>query len=529
VVRVTGRLSSVILKASGGDPDAYLTARTAMFKHGMVRSAPERLEIATRHASGFRWVDGFSCELYQLPPELLQGQVEQIDAEGYPHPIASPEKALFDFVYRQRRPVAPVGNGVWISGRGTGPRRLELRIAVPVGFRADRLDAWVALIREPEQRDWAARELKRLLAAVPLVGVAPRPGAPALRSGKASIDQLRADGRAVLSLTEAGALLGLVPSEARRVLRRLDQQGLVVYLGEDLCVVRPPLEPYLIAPLLVTGDAYISRRSALHFHGLLPKRPGAIEVVSAGPADDVRSARLGWISVSHADPHLWGGYEVWRSPGGSDVRMATPEKALLDLLLLGELSGLGSRREHWAAPLSIRPAMLRPWVNRIHSPGGREDLQKQLGRITDAVPDVRRSGRPESSPEASRFTLINSDMALPQQRDRGVLVSQARQILIEVASNARTIPFGAIIDQLSSCNGSELTAIQVNEILGRVARDELVASGHLLTSVVRLASTGMPCQSFFELGRELGWLDANGDEKAFAAEALSAAWGHWRT
>lgn len=143
----------------------------------------------------------------------------------------------------------------------------------------------------------------------------------------------RIEGLGVEALTtrDASALLGVNPANAHMILRRLQQQGFLAHLARGRWALARKLKRALLPEHLATPDpAYLSLQSALFHHGLVEQIPAVLYAVTLGRARRVVTPSA-TVSFHHLPPELFTGFE--RMSDGAN--MATPEKALFDLLYLG--------------------------------------------------------------------------------------------------------------------------------------------------------------------------------------------------
>jgi predicted transcriptional regulator of viral defense system len=107
--------------------------------------------------------------------------------------------------------------------------------------------------------------------------------------------------------------------------------------------------------------SYVSLQSALYLHGMISQIPQVTYVVSLERR--IRTS-VGTFSAHHVVPELFGGFDVL----DSGVKLATPEKALIDVFYLS-----GTRTRLFAAvpelelPRRFRTREAQAWAKRIQS------------------------------------------------------------------------------------------------------------------------------------------------------------------
>lgn len=138
---------------------------------------------------------------------------------------------------------------------------------------------------------------------------------------------------------ETGLLLagGVDPIDVRRQLSRWVRAGRLIQLRRGVYALASPFakihpHPFLVANRLV-GGSYVSCQSVLEFYGLIPESVFAITSVSRTRPFLFQTA-LGRFDFRHITPGLYFGYKRFDITKGQAVVVATPEKALLDLVHL---------------------------------------------------------------------------------------------------------------------------------------------------------------------------------------------------
>ncbi len=183
-----------------------------------------------------------------------------------------------------------------------------------------------------------------------------------------------------VTTADAAAVLGLSGTAASQLLRRLSKTGLVTAFRKGVwaLVERPDalaLAEYVTAPY----PAYVSLQTALYQRGLIEQIPSMIYLVSLARSAQVETA-IGTYSVHHVQPALFGGFEVLQDSG---IKLALPEKALIDLLYLSPTRGrLFASLPEIELPRDFRRAEARRWIGRIPSTRVRTIVGRRFREIS---------------------------------------------------------------------------------------------------------------------------------------------------
>lgn len=182
----------------------------------------------------------------------------------------------------------------------------------------------------------------------------------------------------------------VAPAGVRRQLSRWTKAGRLYQLRRGLYALAPPFQkvkphPFLIANHMVHAS-YVSRQSALAYYGLIPEIvPVITSVTTARPGR--RETVLGVYEFRHVKVGLLFGYQLTDLGGGQKAFVATPEKALLDLIYLQP----GGDAPDYLRELRLQnlerlnPDVLRQQADRTGSP-----------RLQQAVRFVVELGRTEA-------------------------------------------------------------------------------------------------------------------------------------
>lgn len=173
--------------------------------------------------------------------------------------------------------------------------------------------------------------------------------------------QLRDLGGPVVGTREAAALWRTDEGNARRRLRSLADAGLVLSLRRGLWSLDTDLDPFALPPYLTAPlPAYVSTFSALAAHAMVEQIPGRVSVASLDRTARVETT-IAAFEIHHLRPELFGGYVAWRRGGF----IASPEKALFDLVYLRAAAGSRAYLPELFLPETFEPDVLRGWSERI--------------------------------------------------------------------------------------------------------------------------------------------------------------------
>lgn len=221
-----------------------------------------------------------------------------------------------------------------------------------------------------------------------------------MRTVDAYSDLLRM-GKPILTTGDASLRLRVSPSSATRVLTRLQAAGLAKRIFRGLWTIDLKVDPLTVPEHLTAPfPAYISFQSALYLQGMISQIPQITYVASLAPTRRVKTS-MGTYSIHRLAPEYFGGYTTAADSG---VRLATQEKALMDVLYLGSArSRLFASLPEVSLRGSFSEKEARRWVERIRDPSRRTMVRERLDEILrKAGSGPRRSGRKSRSRSGSR-------------------------------------------------------------------------------------------------------------------------------
>lgn len=207
----------------------------------------------------------------------------------------------------------------------------------------------------------------------------------------AALAHLRRLGKQVVTTNDATLALGVERSAATQMLKRLAAEGLLKKIRHGLWAVDPALDPlHLAEHLTAPFPCYVSFQSALYLRGMVSQVPEVIYVASLAQTRRVKTT-VGAFSIHRLAPTFFGGYETLKESG---VRLATPEKALLDTLYLGPTrSRMFAHLPEIEIPEAFDPRKAREWVARIPPGPRRAAVELRLDRLMSSSRRPGKTGR----------------------------------------------------------------------------------------------------------------------------------------
>lgn len=185
-------------------------------------------------------------------------------------------------------------------------------------------------------------------------------------------------GKTVLTTGDAALHLGISRSAATRALGRLSAARLVLPLRHGLWSLDPRIDPLLLPEHLTAPfPSYVSLLSALSLHGMISQVPRVVYVASLAPTRRL-DTHVGVFSVHRLAPTFFGGFETT----SAGVRLATPEKALLDTLYLAPArSRLFASLPEIEIPRGFSHRVARRWIARIPAGPRKSAVEQRLSAL----------------------------------------------------------------------------------------------------------------------------------------------------
>ena len=197
-----------------------------------------------------------------------------------------------------------------------------------------------------------------------------------------ALQRLRTLATPVVESRDAPALLQVSASNATTILRRLAQKGMITHLSRGRWLLNEKIDR-LALPELISAPypAYVSLQSALFHHGLIEQIPSVTYAVTPARPRRLRTP-MGTISFHRMPPELFKGFEL--SPR-SDAKLATPEKALFDMLYLAPgRSRVFSNLPELTIPRHFQWERLKEYTKLVKSSGRRAYIAERIRTLRAA-------------------------------------------------------------------------------------------------------------------------------------------------
>lgn len=175
------------------------------------------------------------------------------------------------------------------------------------------------------------------------------------------------------------------PADVRRQLARWVASGRVIMLRRGVYRVAAPHALQAPHPFCVANSlrkcSYVSLQSALSYHGMIPEYVPAVTSVTTARPEEVDTPD-GRFIFRHVQQRLFFGYVEKEIGPAQTALIATPEKALLDLLYLTP----GSDRLAYLEELRVEPppTLDRTILDRMAVRLGSTKVQRAVKRLVAA-------------------------------------------------------------------------------------------------------------------------------------------------
>lgn len=184
----------------------------------------------------------------------------------------------------------------------------------------------------------------------------------------------------VFTTADVAAQSGSSVDVASRDLALLGAQGIITRIATGVWGYThdPRFSAYAVVPALIRrggpgSEGYVSLLSALSLHGMISQIPRTVHVVCNRRRERLKRTRVGSYEFYMMQPSLVGGY---RSHANGTFELATPEKALFDLLFYSVRRGTRfSRSTGISLPRGFSVREVNSWMERVRPAGLRSVIK----------------------------------------------------------------------------------------------------------------------------------------------------------
>jgi predicted transcriptional regulator of viral defense system len=187
----------------------------------------------------------------------------------------------------------------------------------------------------------------------------------------------------VIQTNDAAAYLDINVNHASKLLSRISKTNQIIHIKNGVWVF--PDTDALILPSLLTSPfpAYVSLQTALYFHNMISQIPNIIYAVSVGRTK-IYKTPIATVSIHHIQPSFYFGHEEKGVDGL--LRMASPEKALLDIFYLSQTkTRLFKTLPEVELPKNFKIAFANRMIENITSIRKRTIVQRHFSEFINRI------------------------------------------------------------------------------------------------------------------------------------------------
>ncbi|MFA6408927.1 MAG: hypothetical protein WCW01_01960 [Gammaproteobacteria bacterium] len=192
----------------------------------------------------------------------------------------------------------------------------------------------------------------------------------------AVLSKIKALKIAIFQTRDISVALDISITTASQALRRLEKFGHTIRLQRGLWALPEKVEPLMLPEYLTAPYAcYVSLQSALYHHGMIEQIPEVIYAVTLMRTKKFKT-QFATVSAHHIPPSFFGGFI---SVGTNNIKIATPEKALLDFFYLSTAkSRLFTRLPELEIPQNFDVTLCKKWIKAIPTLQRRSLVEKKF-------------------------------------------------------------------------------------------------------------------------------------------------------
>ncbi len=191
--------------------------------------------------------------------------------------------------------------------------------------------------------------------------------------------KLRAINVEVITTNDVAACLSISTTNASKLLSRMAEHDLLIKAVRGIWIFPEGFDPLTLPQYLTRPyPSYISLQTALYYHGFIEQIPEVIYAISiARPKRYVTP--VGVFSIHHVHEEFMFAFDNYED---SDIKMAAPEKALIDLLYLtSSKTALFRSLPELEIPKTFSIAKCKKIIQRIPSERRKTLVKNRLAKL----------------------------------------------------------------------------------------------------------------------------------------------------
>jgi len=176
--------------------------------------------------------------------------------------------------------------------------------------------------------------------------------------------------------SDAATLLNVSRAHASKMMNRLEECGALIRLTRGRWMISEDVERLLIPEFLTApAPSYISLQTALFHHGMISQIPSVVYAITASKTRRYQTP-AGVFSLHHVEPRFFFGFS---SVGNHGIKMASPEKALIDFFYLSPArSKIFRTLPELEFPKGFSVTKAREAISQIHSESRRTTVEQKF-------------------------------------------------------------------------------------------------------------------------------------------------------
>lgn len=188
--------------------------------------------------------------------------------------------------------------------------------------------------------------------------------------------------QSVIQTSDISASLNVPLAHASQIAGRLQEAHFFVQLKRGQWAISNQIDPLIIPEYLTAPfPSYISLQSALYHHGMISQISAVVYAISLARSNRFETP-LGTFSIHHMRSDFFFGFDLIEK---SNIKMASPEKALLDIFYFSPTNTLLFKSlPELELPPTFKIAAARRMIKKIKSSRLRTIVSKRFETVAQS-------------------------------------------------------------------------------------------------------------------------------------------------